>query len=588
MLYKDRATARPLSGLFSIASVIYCLIAVAAMISAFLLFTTCASAGLIELRNPTTPELWPGPTTTGAIAPFLAQTNPAPFGHPASWVPNSPLETGVPITGSKNRSIFQLHGQLSSYFPNPDGFGANEYPLPPGANLTHVNVLHRHGSRYPTGSSSVATFGTKVAELTANGSANWTGDLDFINSWSYELGAEILVARGRQELFDSGVLHYYNYGGLYNTSTKIIARTPSQDRMIKSAEYFLAGFFGQQWTRNATLEVIIEQNGFNNSLAGYYQCNNSNSYVSTGGSNASLIWEAIYLADARERLTKQSGGYNWTIADVYNAQTLCPYETVAFGYSAWCDLFTYEEWEGFEYTIDLQFHGNSGFGSPTSRGVGIGYVEELYARLSNHVYNLPDGSTNVNVTLDNNTATFPLNQTLYFDFSHDTNILSILTAFGLKQFAQDLPTTGPPKDQQLVVSHVTPFGARVWWEIILAPHPVKPKRPTDRKAPASEYYNTTGKPTVYVHQLIGQRTVPLHRSYPECEVRDDGWCEFDTYLDILSGLLSQAQYEYSCFGDYPSPPYGSVTDGVPPNTTAKYKRDLGAFALGHTWDDDRS
>ena len=144
------------------------------------------------------------------------------------------------------------------------------------------------------------------------------------------------------------------------------------------------------------------------------------------------------------------------------AQTLCPYETVAFGYSEWCDLFTYEEWQGFEYTIDLQFNGNNGFASPTGRGVGIGYVEEIYARLSNHVYNLAPGATNVNRTLDSMNSTFPLNQTLYFDFSHDTNIMSILTAFGVKQFAQPLPASGPPANQQLIVSHITPFGARVW------------------------------------------------------------------------------------------------------------------------------
>lgn len=119
-------------------------------------------------------------------------------------------------------------------------------------------------------------------------------------------------------------------GQLYNTSTKIVARTPTQDRMLKSAEYFMAGFFGLEWTHNATLEVIIEQNGFNNSLAGYYQCNNSNSYQSTGGNNASLIWENVYLANATKRLRALSGNYNWTVADSYNAQTLCPYETVAF------------------------------------------------------------------------------------------------------------------------------------------------------------------------------------------------------------------------------------------------------------------
>ena len=119
-------------------------------------------------------------------------------------------------------------------------------------------------------------------------------------------------------LFDSGVLHYYQYGALYNTSSKIIARTTTEDRMLKSAEYFMAGFFGLEWTNNATLEVIIEGYGIdNNSLAGYDNCNNSNLPVSTGGANASAIWENIYLQNATQRLKLLSGNFNWTIADSY-------------------------------------------------------------------------------------------------------------------------------------------------------------------------------------------------------------------------------------------------------------------------------
>ena len=30
-------------------------------------------------------------------------------------------------------------------------------------------------------------------------------------------------------------------------------------------------------------------------------------------------------------------------------QQMCPYETVALGYSKFCELFTEEEWEGFNY-----------------------------------------------------------------------------------------------------------------------------------------------------------------------------------------------------------------------------------------------
>lgn len=118
-------------------------------------------------------------------------------------------------------------------------------------------------------------------------------------------------------MFDSGVLHYYDYGHLYNTSSKIIARTTTQDRMLKSAEYFLAGFFGLEWTHNATLEVIIEGDGFNNSLAGYDNCNNSNLAVAKGGTNASVIWQNFYLQNATKRFQKLSGDFKWNVSDVY-------------------------------------------------------------------------------------------------------------------------------------------------------------------------------------------------------------------------------------------------------------------------------
>ena len=194
----------------------------------------------------------------------------------------------------------------------------NEYPLPAGANISQVHVLHRHGSRYPTTGAAVQEFGSALTNLIQNGTAKgFTGSLEFLNTWSYQLGAEILVPIGRQELFDSGVLHYYDYGHLYDTNTKIIARTTTQDRMLKSAEYFMAGFFGLQWTNNATLEVIIEGNNFNNSLAGYDNCNNSNLAVAEGGQNASIIWENNYLKNATARFQAMSPSFQWNISDVY-------------------------------------------------------------------------------------------------------------------------------------------------------------------------------------------------------------------------------------------------------------------------------
>ncbi|QSZ30109.1 hypothetical protein DSL72_004629 [Monilinia vaccinii-corymbosi] len=505
----------------------------------------------------TTPELWAGPTATGR-APFLAQTNPVSFAPTVTFVPNSPLETAQPIVGQgHNESIFQLMGHLSPYLPNPSGFGVAEYPLPPGAKITQLQMLSRHGARYPTLGSNVVTFGQKVANNM--GKLDATGVLSFLNDWKYELGHEILVPRGRQELYDSGILHYYQYAQLYNPYSKIIARTTTQDRMLKSAEYFMAGFFGLEWTNNATIEVIIESAGFNNSLAGYDNCPNANNYRSAGGSNATNQWVATYLQNATARFQSMvSPEFNWTIIDTYAAQTMCPYETVAYGYSAFCNLFTYQEWVDFEYSVDLYFSGGSSFSSPTGRAVGIGYVQEVVARLQNHT--LGYSGSQINTTLDNNTDTFPLNQSIYFDFSHDTNIMSILTAFGFKQFATVLPATHHPGPHNLTVSHMEPFGARLDIEVIKTPKPL-----------AADRTYTDGEETTYIHFILNQRTIPLGVSFPDCDAdRLDGWCELETFLKVQSKSTKEAQYEYACFGDYTAEPYGSVTNGAPNSYHARY------------------
>ena len=87
--------------------------------------------------------------------------------------------------------------------------------------------------------------------------------------------------------------------------------------MLKSAEYFLAGFFGLEWTKNATLEVIIEGDGFNNSLAGYDNCNNSNKAVAAGGTNASMEWVSTYTLNASHRLQISTEIFTWNASDVY-------------------------------------------------------------------------------------------------------------------------------------------------------------------------------------------------------------------------------------------------------------------------------
>ncbi|RKK06336.1 hypothetical protein BFJ66_g15271 [Fusarium oxysporum f. sp. cepae] len=478
----------------------------------------------------TSPELWPGATATGKPA-FMAQTHVFEPTAAATFVPNNPLQTSIPIEGMTegNKSIFKMMGHLSPYSPSP-GFGVDEYPIPEGAAIVQIQMLSRHGARYPNPDSDVAELGGRIAN--ASGKFNTKGPRGF--SWT------------------GSVLHSYMYGRLYNPHSKLVVRTTTRDRMLKSAENWVAGFFGLEWTNNATIEVIIEAAGFNNSLAGDLNCPNTakadykspvEAWVEIYLQNGMLLalirqpgTETDFIIAATSRFNNMTDGFKWTLADVYAAQKMCPLETAAYGFSRFCDLFTYGEWQSFSYSIDLSFSSGAAFHCATGRAVGLGYQQEVIARLKNHT--LGYSGSQINTTLDGMKETFPLNQSLYFDFSHDKDIISILTAFGFRQFAEKLPADKYPGDHEFTVSHITPFGARLDIEIIKAYKPISPAR--DRYL--------EGNDTKYIHFVLNQRTIPL-----------------DTFLKVQEEMADKAKFDYACFGDYPSLPYGEVTDGAPPS-----------------------
>jgi hypothetical protein len=143
---------------------------------------------------------------------------------PSDFVPNQPLQTAIPFDGMApgDTSPFEMMAHLSPYKPAP-GWGVDEHPLPVGAEIVQVQMLSRHGARYPTLDANVQAFAARIGNATSSLKAH--GALAFLNSWQYRLGGEILVPKGRQELFDSGVLHAYMYGRLYNPNSRLIVRT---------------------------------------------------------------------------------------------------------------------------------------------------------------------------------------------------------------------------------------------------------------------------------------------------------------------------------------------------------------------------
>jgi hypothetical protein len=283
---------------------------------------------------------------------------------------DSPIETRWNATDDPNFNIFQSVGNESPYFSSPlfSDYQQGAAVLPEQCTVQQVHLLHRHGARYPTSSTTegAPAFGAAIANISkvthpdSNFSA--TGPLSFLNTWQYQLGAEVLVPVGNQELFDSGVHSYYRYGHLYNATTqahKPVVRTTSEERMLTSAQLFNLGFFGLNASNLVDLEVIIEngyglgiEDSFNNTLAPYDTCTNSDN-ITIGDTYLRAVWDPIYLANATTRLQQYVTGLNLTTELVYGMQGLCAYETVALGYSNFCSLFTKEEWQGYEYDLGM-------------------------------------------------------------------------------------------------------------------------------------------------------------------------------------------------------------------------------------------
>lgn len=73
--------------------------------------------------------------------------------------------------------------------------------VPEGCELTQVHLVHRHGARYPTSGSSPAAFAAKLQNTVLSGSGfTAKGDLEFLNSWTFKLGAELLTPFGRNQM----------------------------------------------------------------------------------------------------------------------------------------------------------------------------------------------------------------------------------------------------------------------------------------------------------------------------------------------------------------------------------------------------
>ncbi|KAM6489807.1 phosphoglycerate mutase-like protein [Amanita muscaria] len=504
------------------------------------------------------PSLFPtnvghaGATPTGA-EPALIATAPHYPTHTGAAQLVVPESLGRrPHDKHGSFDLFKHWGSLSPWYSVGKGaFGLDSEPgTPEGCRVTGLHFLHRHGARYP---SSWSEYGSPagLAGKLHDAASQWnaTGKMKFLNEWTYKLGQEVLTPFGRQQLVDLGVSMRLKYGYLLKnfseTNTIPVFRTESQDRMVASALNFAIGFFGYPFEGQYQQSITIEGKDFKNTLAPFYTCPNAFE-PKRGGRGAWYVkkWANKYLKDAQTRLQKQIRGFDLSIEDVYTMQLLCPYETVAIGYSKFCELFNREEWEGFDYSWDLNLWYDSAFGSPVGRVQGIGYVQELIARLTHTPISTHNSSTNA--TLDDNPITFPLNDSLYVDATHEVVVLNIITALNLTTFAAEgpLPVTHIPRKQSFKSSQLAPFATNIQFQLLQC--------------------STLPDPQIRI--IINDGVAPL-TGIKGCPEQRDGMCPINRFVEAHKENIARTDWTYGCHGNWnvsEGPEWETVTGDPPP------------------------
>jgi len=126
----------------------------------------------------------------------------------------------------------------------------------------------------------------------------------------------------------------------------------------------------------------------------------------------------VYATPAALRFNAAAPSFNFTPTDIYAISLLCGYETVIRGSSPFCDLdvLSPNEWLGFEYTNDLQYFYNTGYGNPISGAIGFPWLNATFDTL------MADQDSKSNATTD---------QDLYVSFTHRELPPTVLVALGL-------------------------------------------------------------------------------------------------------------------------------------------------------------
>ncbi|KAK0704242.1 histidine phosphatase superfamily [Apiosordaria backusii] len=367
-------------------------------------------------------------------------------------------------------SISHSWGQYSPYFAVPSEIDPT---IPKGCDLTFAQVLSRHGARDPTFGKAVQYI--YLVNRIQENATDYGSGFEFLKSYKYSLGADQLTLFGERQMVNSGLQFYNLYRSLASKSIPFV-RASDQNRVVVSAKNWTQGFHTALKNDDSSnlphkplpILRISEAEGLNNTLShGLCDAFEKGGKYAQVGDSAQKTYLSTFAPPITARFHANLPGVNLTDEDIISLMDLCPFDTVASPtgvLSPFCGLFTESEWKFYDYFESLGKYYGYGPGNPLGPTQGVGWVNELIARLTRTPV---EDHTTTNSTLVENPVTFPLDRGLYADFSHDNDMMGILGALGVYNEVEPLSNTTRHEPEDVggfSAAWTVAFGARVYVE----------------------------------------------------------------------------------------------------------------------------
>ena len=246
--------------------------------------------------------------------------------------------------------------------------------------------------------------------------------------------------------------------------------------------------------------------------------------ITTGKDSTKAIL-STFLSPITDRLNKDLNGAKLNAKKTIYLMDMCPFDTVASPtgtVSPFCSLFTADEWAQYDYYQSVGKYYGYGEGNDLGPTQGVGYVNELIARLTEQPV---QDHTSVNHTLDDSPA-FPLDRKMYADFSHDNGITSIMFALGLFNDTTPLSTKKletVDETSGYTAARTVPFAARMYVEKM----------------------KCSAKPEELVRVIVNGRVIPLDQC---SDVDELGRCNLSDFVKMLSFAQKGGKWD-DCLSD---------------------------------------